>query len=76
MEETKREGRGNKDSEIWNKLSFLWVITYSIYSMVRDSLFKFHSVTFHNMWHQKHRNVEKDIGKENYLSIVLHSIAV
>lgn len=43
---TKKEGRGNKDSEIWNKLSFLWVIiTYSIYSMVRDSLFKFHNMT-------------------------------
>lgn len=32
MGETKREGRGNKrQSEIWSKLSFLWVILPIVY---------------------------------------------
>lgn len=31
MGETKREGRGNKNSEIWSKLSFLWLISSTGY---------------------------------------------
>lgn len=80
----KKEGRNNKrQSGLWSKLSFLWVILPILYIVYdeRSTVLSFEyykqSPDFHNMTCSvKIWKCRKDIGKEKYISTVLHSIAV